>query len=201
MSITGVIGGQSFTVTAQGNYHSIEDVADHYGPDNCVIWLNLGPSDTGDTVVNGVVTATGTMSRRAQGIINFTESWVNSWFVRSRYLVPFTAPIPLEVLEICSHLSGSKMYEPRTTDDISDAQAPAKTFVMAKRKEAIETIKIILAGKMDIAAPLDPGITEAPSVVRTDRMRMRVPRNNEMDLDWLSNITLNSDGVTVVWPG
>jgi hypothetical protein len=202
MSITGLVGGQSLTVTAVGNYHSIDDVADHFGADNCCIWMNMGPSDTGDTVDDqGNVISLGTMSRRAAGIIKFTESWVNSWFRRSRYLVPFTPPTPEEVIEICAHLTGSKAYEPRTVDDIGDGVAPVKTFVMAKRKEAIDMIKTILTGKMEIAAALDPGITEAPALVRFDRMRMRQVRNNELDLDWLSNITLNSDGVTPIWPG
>ena len=182
MSITGLVGGQSFTVTAQGAYHSIDDVANHYGADNCCIWLNLGPSDNAAT-----------MSARALGVINFTESWVNSWFRRSRYYIPFAAPVPLEIMEICAHLSGSKMYEPRTVDDIVDGVSPTKTYVLAKRKEALDMVKMILSGKMEIQAPLDPGITEAPSLVRTDRMRMRPVRSQEVQMDFLANITLNSD--------
>jgi len=196
MSTGTITSASGITVTASGRYHAIDDVALCFGIDNIVIWLRLGASDTGDTVVNGAVTVKGTMSARAQHIINWTESLVDSWFRRSRYLTPFTLPPPLEVEEICSHLSGSKMYEPRTTDDYSGegGASPLKTFVMAKRKEAMDTIKQILAGKMELNAALDPSITEAPALVRTDSMRMHQVRSQEINLDALANMILTSDG-------
>ena len=166
-----------------GVYHSKADIESMFGRGNVRIWSSLGPEDDWAA-----------MAARIQGVINWTESYVNSRLRRSKYIIPFSLPIPLEITEICAHISGSKLYEPRTSEDFnSDGQNPLKTFVATRRKDAEGQLQMILAGKLEIDAPLDVGITEYPTVVVTDRMRIKPVRYNDMKLVELANIIMASD--------
>jgi hypothetical protein len=138
--------------SASGRYHSRSDIEFHFGIGNLKSWLDM------DNDQNAVK-----INTRCQNVIDRTESWIDSRFRRSRYKIPFD-PVPLEITEICAILSGSKAYEPRSQEDVTEGTNPQKIMVATKRKIANQMINEILAGKLFLDTT-DLVDTEVPQVI------------------------------------
>jgi hypothetical protein len=155
-----LVGAATPTVTLPtviGNYHTSIDIARVYGSKNVLMWADLDNDQSLEKVTN-----------QLQTIIDRTESWFNSRFRRSQYTVPFVAPIPLEVTEICSIQSGAKLYEPRSQDDFTTETGQAiKTMVSMKLRRGDQMMKEILCNKVVLDVDIANRVqTDAPSIVR-----------------------------------
>jgi phage gp36-like protein len=157
-----------------GAYHSRGDIEAVFGASNVAIWADLDNDKDA-----------GKIQARVDSVIARSEARVNSMFRRSRYTIPFD-PVPTEINEICCYISGAKLYEPRSTEDISsDTPNMLKTFVMSNRRQAEKMIREILAGKL-ILDTTDEQDSEAPVIVRTDCLRMSpIPSTSELPFDRL----------------
>lgn len=181
----------TFTVgiilTAQGIYHGVSDVYNEWGRKNVLIWLDLD-NDRDQAVMNS----------RLQNFINRTESYVNARLAYSPYIIPFTAPIPLEIIEVCAVLTGVFCYRPRSNEDFDPEKGDtSKSLIVVRKKAADKMIADILVERLIIAAPVESDcLTNAPRVVKTDHLRMRHIRpGDQQSADTLTDMNpLNWNG-------
>lgn len=130
--------GEEEPSTVTGAYHDREDIESYYGADNVAIWADLDNDQDATKIAN-----------RIQTVITRTESFVNSRLRRSRYTIPFSGTIPEEIIEVCSLLSGARLYEPRSNDDFTgDAAQALRMLVSVKQRRAESILRDIITGKL-----------------------------------------------------
>jgi hypothetical protein len=175
-------------LTASGVYHSYLDISNEWGLNNLLIWLDLD-NDKNTT----------TMNTRLQTFINRTESYVNARLLYSRYNIPFSAPVPLEIVEVCAILSGAFCYRPRSIEDFDPEKGAAdKSLVIVRKKTADKMLADILMDRIILATTDETStMTDAPRVVKTDHLHMRrIGPHDPQSADTLTDQQLPYYGIT-----
>jgi len=145
--------GDGAVAAATGTYCSRDDVEDIYGIANVARWADLENNEDEDEI--------GARELKARQKA-YTE--LNSLMRNKRYVTPFTAPLPDEIVELAATYAGLWLYESRGAVD-QDEQGNRVHRYALKRKEFYRKVKAIVVGGRDLEGQTLLSPRTAPQVV------------------------------------